>query len=315
MKKTTKTKNRKSRIQLAFSQIRAWLLGEMDPYDAVFLKEEPPLVTSRKELADPHLDTFNLRNAFEMRAFQRAYNIAGILVCIVMIVSMLITVSWLPRMGADYNPNNNEVSERYIEKGMEETGAVNIVAGMILDYRAFDTFGESCVLFSAVCCVFILLKNASHGATAAAEENDRIYEPKNDVILQRITTVLVPFIMLFGVYIMFNGHLSAGGGFAGGAVLGAGMILYLLAFGFAKTSRFLNEKVINVIVCTSLTFYCLAKSYSFYTGANGLHSIISTGTPGDLISAGLILPLNIAVGFVVACTMYSFYAVFRKGGM
>ena len=101
----------------------------------------------------------------------------------------------------------------------------------------------------------------------------------------------------------------------GGAVLGAGMILYLLAFGFEKTSRFLNEKVVNAIVCTSLTFYCLAKSYSFYTGANSLHSIISKGTPGDLISAGLILPLNIAVGFVVACTMYSFYAVFRKGGM
>lgn len=313
MKKTTKTTNKeRSRVLL---RLRAWLLGEEDVYDRVFAREEPPLVKERREIDDPHLDKFNPRDAIEMRAFQRAYNIAGLVVCVVMIVAMLVTVSWLPRMGADFNPNNNEVSERYIENGMEETGAVNIVAGMILDYRAFDTFGESCVLFSAVCCVFILLKNASHGATAAADENDRIYEPKNDVILQRIATVLVPFVMLFGVYIMFNGHLSAGGGFAGGAVLGAGMILYLLAFGFAKTSRFLNEKVINAIVCTSLSFYCLAKSYSFFTGANGLHSIISQGTPGDLISAGLILPLNIAVGFVVACTMYSFYAVFRKGGM
>ncbi len=314
MKKTTKTisKERRSRAAL---HLRAWLLGEEDVYENVFEREEPPLVKPRRSIDDPHLDQFNPRDAFEMRAFQRAYNAAGAIVCAVMIVAMLVTVSWLPRMGAYYNPSNNEVSERYIEKGMEETGAVNIVAGMILDYRAFDTFGESCVLFSAVCCVFILLKNASHGAAAAADENDRVYEPKNDVILQRIATVLVPFIMLFGIYIMFNGHLSAGGGFAGGAVLGAGMILYLLAFGFARASRFLNEKVINAIVCTSLTFYCLAKSYSFYTGANGLHSIISQGNPGDLISAGLILPLNIAVGFVVACTMYSFYAVFRKGGM
>ncbi|MBS7315547.1 MAG: hypothetical protein KIG74_03970 [Clostridiaceae bacterium] len=314
MKKTTKTISNKTRSRVT-AYLHAWLFGEEDIYEDVFNREERPLVKARRAMDDPHLDQFNPRDAFEMRAFQRAYNIAGIVVCVVMIVAMLVTVSWLPRMGAYYNPNNNEVSERYIEKGMEETGAVNIVAGMILDYRAFDTFGESCVLFSAVCCVFILLKNASSGAAAAAEEDDRIYEPKNDVILQRIATVLVPFIMLFGIYIMFNGHLSAGGGFAGGAVLGAGMILYLLAFGFEKTSRFLNEKVVNAIVCTSLTFYCLAKSYSFYTGANGLHSIISKGTPGDLISAGLILPLNIAVGFVVACTMYSFYAVFRKGGM
>ena len=36
--------------------------------------------------------------------------------------------------------------------------AVNIVTGMILDYRAFDTFGESCVLFVASCCVLILLR-------------------------------------------------------------------------------------------------------------------------------------------------------------
>ena len=309
MKKKTEKKRSLSDI------LRSWLSGETDIYSAVFDGKERPLVKKRRKMADPHLEQFNHSNSFEMRAFQRSYNIAGVVVCIVMIIALLIAVSWLPRMGADYDPTNNEVSRRYIEQGMEETGAVNIVAGMILDYRAFDTFGESCVLFSAVCCVFILLKNASVGDAAEAEVNDRVFEPKNDVILQRIATVLVPFVMLFGVYIMFNGHLSAGGGFAGGAVLGAGMILYLLAFGFARTSRFLNEKVINAIVCTSLTFYCLAKSYSFYTGANGLHSIIGHGTPGDLISSGLILPLNIAVGFVVACTMYSFYAVFRKGGM
>lgn len=300
-----KKKNKLARLGAV---LRAWLLGETEVYDVVFNREEPPLERERVVVPDPHLENFDPRNALELRAFFKAYNVIGVVVCIVMIFALLVTVSWLPRIGGDYNPTVNEVSHRYVEDGMEETGAVNVVAGMILDYRAFDTFGESCVLFSAVCCVFILLKNAY------GKESDRIYEPKNDVILQRVATVLIPFIMVFGVYIMFNGHLSAGGGFAGGAVLGAGMILYLLSFGFVKASRFLNEKVINSIVCTSLTFYCLIKSYSFFTGANHLHSIISPGTPGDLISSGLILPLNIAVGFVVACTMYSFFAIFRKGG-
>jgi len=67
-----------------------------------------------------------------------------------------------------------------------------------------------------------------------------------------------------------------------------------------------------VVVC-SLGFYCLAKSYSFFTGANHLHSIISPGTPGNILSGGLILPLNVAVGLVVCCTMYSFYMYFRRG--
>lgn len=51
------------------------------------------------------------------------------------------------------------MAAKYIEDGLQDTGAVNIVTGMILDYRAFDTFGESNVLFIATCTVLILLRN------------------------------------------------------------------------------------------------------------------------------------------------------------
>mgnify|MGYP002581155020 CR=1 FL=1 len=108
---------------------------------------------------------------------------------------------------------------------------------------------------------------------------------------------------------------AGGGGFSGGAIIGSGLILYLTAYGFEKTQRFMNEKVVKVLTVGALTFYCFAKSYSFYTGANHLHSIITPGTPGNILSAGLIVYLNICVGIVVACTMYSFYTLFRKGGI
>ena len=65
----------------------------------------------------------------------------------------------------------------------------------------------------------------------------------------------------------------------------------------------------------ALSFYALSKSYSFFTGANHLESHIPPGTPGNILSSGLILPLNICVGLVVACTMYGFYALFRKGDL
>lgn len=253
-----------------------------------------------------------------VKYFSKIYGLMSAVICISIIAALLVTVSNLPEFGNAGNPINNEVSERYIESGQEETGAVNIVAGMILDYRAFDTLGESHVLFIAACCVLILLRIDSKGDSKkkeAAEENDRIYEPKNDVILQQVAHVLVPIVMLFGIYIIFNGHLSPGGGFAGGAIIGAGLILYLNAYGFKRTERFFTSKTFSVISLTALCFYSLSKTYSFFTGANHLHSIISAGVPGKLLSAGLILPLNICVGMVVACTMYSFYALFRKGGM
>ena len=96
--------------------------------------------------------------------------------------------------------------------------------------------------------------------------------------------------------------------------MGAGLILYLNAYGIENSRRFFTENTHRYICAAALSFYCLAKSYSFFTGANHLESIISAGVPGKIISAGLILPLNICVGLVVACTMYSFYTLFRKGG-
>ncbi len=255
-----------------------------------------------------------------MKIFQWFYMVMSVLLCALIIGVFLWTTVHLPPFGNADNPANNEVPTRYIESGVAETGAINFVTGMILDYRAFDTFGESCVLFIASCCVLVLLRiDASNGKSRARsrgpQEDDRLFEPKNDVILQRAAFILVPLILVFGVYIVLNGHLSPGGGFSGGAVLGSGLILYLNAFGFAKTERFFTEKVYRRVTLCALTFYCLAKSYSFFTGANHLESGIPLGTPGAILSSGLILPLNICVGLVVMCTMYAFYTLFRKGGM
>ena len=250
---------------------------------------------------------------------RRLYMLLAVVVCLNIIWVLLETASYLPPFGNPSNPVNNEVSQRYIEKGMEETGAVNIVAGMILDYRAFDTLGESNVLFVAACSVLILLRISSEkndrSAQLEIEADDRMYEPKNDSILQNSAVFLVPLILMFGIYVILNGHISPGGGFSGGAVMGAGLILYLNAFGFKRTERFFTFKTFRVVSLCSLSFYALSKAYSFFTGANHLDSFITPGTPGRIFSAGLIPYLNIAVGLVVCCTMYAFYTLFRKGDM
>lgn len=255
------------------------------------------------------------KHKFSLKTF---YRIVGFFLCIAFFAALVITMLNLPVIGNATNPDNNEVAKRYIENGIEETGAVNIVAGMILDYRAFDTFGESNVLFVATICVIIMLrldKRKNDGEDLYVNENDRYYEPEHDTILQMCSYFVVPMIFIFGIYIVLNGHISPGGGFSGGAVLGAGLILYLNAFGFEKTERFMNAKSIKWITFVSLLVYCLAKSYSFFTGANGLESGIPLGTPGAILSSGLILILNICVGCVVACTMYSFYALVRRGSL
>lgn len=303
-------------------RFRRWLDGTKDPFlgevemksqkafaedaEAVRKREE-----EKKELVERIYDLD--RNA-EVRIFNRIYKVFSVLFCVFLVVMLLEAVSYLPTFGSADNPANNEVAARYIEKGLEETGAVNIVTGMILDYRAFDTLGESHVLFIATCTVLILLRVDKKDDKDTAETDDRNYEPKNDIILQTAARILVPPIFIFGIYIILAGHLGPGGGFSGGAVIGAGLILYLNAFGFAKTERFFTAKTYRIMSFGALACYSLAKSYSFYTGANGIESVIPLGTPGAILSSGLILLLNICVGVVVAGTMYTFYCMFRKGG-
>ena len=249
--------------------------------------------------------------------YHRIYSLLAVVICVTLISLLLSTVADLPRFGKEDNPINNEVSERYIEKGVEETGATNLVTGMILNYRAFDTLGESHVLFIAACSVILLLRMTRDDSRTYLEEAayDRHYEPKDDLILQTATRYLFPILLLFSVYVLLNGHLSPGGGFSGGTVLGAALILYVCAYGSLSIHSFFGHRLYSAIKVSALCLYSLILLYYAFTGANGLPSQMPLGTPGTIFSAGFILPINVAVGFEVACTMFGFYASFRKGDL
>ena len=184
---------------------------------------------------------------------------------------------------------------------------------MILDYRAFDTLGESFVLFTATCAVTLLMC-----AAPGKKKEEHVFEAEvvrydNDPIVRTVCKLVIPIILMFGIYVVLNGHLSPGGGFSGGAIMASALIIYAIVWGEDKASRTIPKKAISLITLCALAFYACSKTYSFFTGANHIHSIISPGTPGRIFSAGLILPLNVAVGFVVCCTMYSFYMYFKRG--
>lgn len=209
----------------------------------------------------------------------------------------------LPAFGDPNAPAVNEVPERYLEQGLEETGAVNAVTGMILDYRAFDTFGESTVLFAASLSVCLLMEHPRAGKRQAALRNE---------VLRRTGRLLLPAVLLFGIYVVLNGHLSPGGGFSGGTVLGCGLILASLVLGQAEMERLFSPRRLSNVTVACLAAYGVMKGYSFFTGANHMGWEIPKGTPGAIFSAGLILPLNLCVGTIVACTMYTFYRLFAE---
>ena len=252
--------------------------------------------------------------AAELRFYKKGYPIVSIVLCILLSAVLVLTVAYIPPYGRENSPTNNEVSQRYVEDAIEETGAVNSVAGMIIYFRGFDTLGEAHVLFAAVCAVMILIMTEPNKKLLQLEQHEeRLYDLTQDSVLREIVRYLVPLIFLFGLYVIFNGHLSPGGGFSGGTILGAGLILHSMAFGFQHTERYFNEKVYDIIKITALLLYSAMMLYFFYTGANGLDAWIPRGTAGNIFSAGFILPINFVVGLEVACTMYGLYSLFRRG--
>ena len=244
------------------------------------------------------------------------YKVFAAIICVTVTAILMITVPFLPEFGNAENPANNEVAERYVERGLQETGATNIVAGMILDYRAFDTLGESNVLFAAMCSVAILLRvDRKEKQAIIPEIQVWRWDGEGNIYLMYASILLSPVTFLFGFYVMLNGHLSAGGGFSGGTILGASLILLSNAFSSRRVEHYFSNTICKWLSFAALMTYACLKSYSFFTGANHIPSGIPLGEPGALLSGGLILPLNICVGCVVGCTMYSFYAMFRSGGI
>ena len=140
----------------ALKRFADWVEGNVQEPYARLAESIEPVPKARKDKKEETKSA--PYNPVRTRRMMLWYRVVAVAFSVLLLFILLAMVAQLPLFGMADNPSSNEVIERYIESGMEETGAVNLIAGVILDYRAFDTFGESAVLFLAVTSVLILLK-------------------------------------------------------------------------------------------------------------------------------------------------------------
>lgn len=74
-----------------------------------------------------------------------------------LLIVLLTSITEIPPLGEEKNPAYNEVSEYYVNESAQDTGAQNIIAAIITDYRAFDTLGETTVLFTGIAAVTAMI--------------------------------------------------------------------------------------------------------------------------------------------------------------
>lgn len=136
-----------------------------------------------------------------------------------------------------------------------------------------------------------------------------------DIVLQTVVKILLPFIQIYGLYIIFHGHVSPGGGFAGGAVLASSFILFALANGVGAGFKLVPRLTAKWLESLGGLSFILLGVVGILRGAEYLANIPQwLGQAGRLFSAGIIPLLTVAVGVKVCSTVVTlFYHLLEEG--
>jgi multicomponent Na+:H+ antiporter subunit B len=127
-------------------------------------------------------------------------------------------------------------------------------------------------------------------------------------IVRSGTEILVPLISIFAVYIIMNGHLSAGGGFQGGAVIASGVLLMLLAYPQYQP----NLEFFSVTESVAGALFVLAGIAGLIVAGGFLDNrILPLGQFGAFFSAGAIPLLSVLLGIKVGCELSVILEKFR----
>ncbi len=124
------------------------------------------------------------------------------------------------------------------------------------------------------------------------------------LIVKTITRISVWIIMLYGIYIIFHGHLSPGGGFAGGVIIALALLNVLLAYGKNFTFQWIKINFIHRIESLCASLFVIMGIFGMFTMGYFLGNFLYKGKLFDLISAGTILPLNIIIGVKVGTSLF-----------
>ena len=200
----------------------------------------------------------------------------------------------------------SELAKRYLADVPRDLGAPNVVTGILITYRGFDTLGEVAVLFMVAASVGLLL--ARRGEETTGRGRGRAGRGPSELVINGAGVVL-PIIFLFGAYVIANGHLSAGGGFQGGAVVASGTVLLVLA----RPSASLPEGFLSVTESIAGVLYVAIGIFGLIFAGGFLDShILPRGQFGAFVSAGAIPVISVLLGIKVGAELSVIIDRFRS---
>ena len=182
-----------------------------------------------------------------------------------------------------------------------ERRATDVVMAVNFDYRAWDTMGEEFILFTAVIGLAVLLRaRRGEHERAPDEAGGEHHFPGASPALGALGLALVGPTVVLGVYIVCHGHLTPGGGFQGGVILAAALLIVFLAGEYLALRIVAPHAMVEAGEAFGAAAYALIGLGGLIFAAVFFKNFLPLGTAGDLLSAGTIPLSNIAVGIEVA---------------
>lgn len=187
----------------------------------------------------------------------------------------------------------NKTAEYYNSRTASEVGAANVVTAIVVTYRGLDTLGEVTVLFLTAMIVGYILRKGGKGKTKKTSTSE---------ILITSARVLIPGSIVLGIYVFLNGHLTPGGGFQGGAIIGTAVVLMILA----DPQRSIPKSALSWTESLSGFSYVMIGLAGLLLADGFLDNrLLPLGTVGELFSAGAIPLIYSLIGLKVGAEISS----------
>lgn len=229
---------------------------------------------------------------------------------------LLFAAQDFPEWGDPQSPaSQSPVSSHFINNTGVDTEVPNMVTAVLADYRGFDTMFETVVVFIAGIAVLAILKGSGGRRRGARRTYEVEVEP--DLIVTNTVRLVVPVIQLFAFYVLAHGHVSPGGGFQGGVVMGASFILIALAWDLDHALVRMTLPRCMAIAAAGIIIYAGIGFLSMFLGGEFLdYAELERVLPvsREMARYHAMLGVEVGVGFTVTSIMFALYANLSSEG-
>ena len=217
-----------------------------------------------------------------------------------------------PRFGSPNAPTQTYVAPWYLDKTREFIDIPNVVTAVLGSFRGYDTLGEVLVVFTAGIGVLFLLAGGPGGGRRPGSSASNVGLSQH-LIPRVVGRLLIPFILLFGLYVQFHGEYGPGGGFQAGAIIAAAIILFALLEGEEKALKVIPQRVLLWLTAGGAILYGAVGVAGMLLGGNFLDYSVLSSDPVKGQQLGILL-IEAGVGITVTGVLLSIFHAFAARG-